>query len=197
MIHAFTRALLYLFAGALVARAAALAHAAEPLEARLAACLACHGASGTSETPLVPSLGGQPEFFLTVQLLMFRDRLRVVSPMNEMLQGASDAELKAMAADLSKLPPPAPAPAGGDQARMDRAKAVIEQHRGNFCHGATYGGGDDDPLLAGQREDYLVKALRDYKSNARRGYDASMADVLVPIGDEELRDLAYFLSRQR
>jgi cytochrome c553 len=184
-------------AALLVLGAARSAAAAEPIEKRIAPCLACHGANGTSQTPLVPSLGGQPEFFLTVQLLMFRDKLRVVAPMNEMLSGLTDADLKAMAAYFSKLPPPLPPAGAVDSGRMERARAVIEQQRCNFCHGATYGGGDDDPRLAGQREDYLAKALADYKNNTRRGYDASMADVLYPIGDEQLLDLAYFLARQR
>ncbi len=34
------------------------------------------------------------------------------------------------------------------------------------------------PRIADQREDYLVKTLRDYKSNIRRGYDGTMAEVL-------------------
>ncbi len=176
---------------------ARFAGAAEPIETRLAACLACHGANGRSETPLVPSLGGQPEFYLSAQLLMFREKIRDVAPMTEMLHGAGDTELQAMAASLAKLPPPAPPAGAVDQARIDRAKAVVDQHRCNFCHSGNYAGGENVPRLAGQREDYLAKALRDYKSNARRGYDASMADALYPIGDAQLLDLAYFLSRQR
>ncbi|HEY1270321.1 MAG TPA: c-type cytochrome [Candidatus Binatia bacterium] len=171
--------------------------AAESVDARLAPCLACHGAQGRSETPLVPSLGGQPEFYLSVQLLMFRDKLRDVAPMTEMLHGASDVELQSMAASVAKLPPAAASAEAIDRTRVDKARALIEQHRCNFCHKANYSGGENVPRLAGQREDYLVKALRDYKSNARRGYDASMADVLYPISDEQLLDLAYFLARQR
>jgi len=52
-------------------------------------------------------------------------------------------------------------------------------------------------LLAGQRDEYLVKALRDYKNNTHRGYDVSMADVLFSVTDEQILDLAYFLSRLR
>ena len=51
------------------------------------------------------------------------------------------------------------------------------------------------PRLAGQREDYLVKTLREYKNNTRRGYDPVMAEVLYPITDEQIGDLAYFLAR--
>ena len=52
-------------------------------------------------------------------------------------------------------------------------------------------------LFAGQRQNYLVKALRAYKNNTRRGYDVSMADVLYSVTDEQILDLAYFLSQLR
>ncbi|MDP2604894.1 MAG: hypothetical protein Q8S00_20280 [Deltaproteobacteria bacterium] len=51
--------------------------------------------------------------------------------------------------------------------------------------------------LVGQREDYPVRALRRYKSNARRGYHASMADVMYPVTDTDILDLAHFLARLR
>ena len=43
----------------------------------------------------------------------------------------------------------------------------------------------------------LLKALRDFKSNTRPGYDASMAEVVQPISDAELADLAYLMARAR
>jgi len=170
---------------------------AETLEGRLAPCLACHGANGQSTIPEVPSLGGQPAFYLTIQLLMFREKLWVVEPMNQMMQGLKDDDLRSMAAYLAKLPPPEPADGSIDPVRMERARTLIEQHRCNFCHGRDYSGEQNVPRLAGQREDYLVKALREYKNNTRRGYEASMADVLYLISDEQILDLAYFLSRLR
>ena len=52
------------------------------------------------------------------------------------------------------------------------------------------------PRIAGQREDFLAKTMREYKANVRPGYDASMGDVLQPITDAEILDLAYFATRQ-
>jgi cytochrome c553 len=170
---------------------------ADTIEVRLAACVACHGANGQSTIPEVPSLGGQPTFFLTIQLFMFREKLRVVEPMNQMMQGLSDDDLRTMAAYLAKLPPPEPAGDRSDPAREERAQALIEQHRCNFCHNSNYSGEQNIPRLAGQREDYLVKSMREYKNNLRRGYDASMADVLYSISDEQILDLAHFLARLR
>ncbi|MGE5303563.1 MAG: c-type cytochrome [Alphaproteobacteria bacterium] len=183
------------FVAAAVLLSSALAGRADTLEERLIACLACHGATGQSETPGVPSLGGQPALYLTIQLLMFREKLRAVEPMTQMLQGVSDYDLRGTAAYLAKLPPPEPPDDTGNPARMERARALIEQQRCNFCHQRDYSGEDNVPRIAGQREDYLVKALQEYKNNTRRGYDAGMADVLYPISDEQIRDLAYFLSR--
>ncbi len=170
---------------------------ADTLEALLASCLSCHGADGQSVIPETPSLGGQPAFYLTVQLLMFREKMRVVDLMNRATQGLNDKELQELAAYLAKLPPPEPAGGSMDAARIERARALIEQHRCNFCHQRNYSGEQNVPRLAGQREDYLVKALREYKNNTRRGYDASMADVLYLISDEQILDLAYFLARVR
>lgn len=181
---------------AALALAPTLAAGANVLEAKLAPCLACHGAKGQSGNPEVPSLGGQPEFYLTVQLLLFRDRLRVVDLMNQMMKGHSDDDLRGMAAYLAKLPPPAPARGAADAERMEKAQVIAEQNRCNFCHNRDYSGGQNVPRLAGQREDYLVKTLLEYKNNARRGYDASMADVLYAVSDEQIRELAYFLARQ-
>ena len=170
---------------------------ADTLEAWLAPCLACHGANGQSTIPEVPSLGGQPAFYVTIQLFMFREKLRVVEPMHQMMLGLRDDDLRSVAAYLAKLPPPELAGGPADPARMERAQALIAQNRCNFCHNRDYSGEQNVPRLAAQREDYLVKALREYKNNTRRGYDASMADVLYLLSDEQILDLAYFLAHLR
>jgi cytochrome c553 len=175
---------------------AALPVAAATVEERLAPCVACHGEHGQSAIPEVPSLGAQPAFYVTIQLYMFRERMRVVEPMNEATKGLSDDEVRRMAELIARLPPPLPAAEAPDPARLDRARELIQQHRCNFCHNQDFSGEQNVPRLAGQREDYLVKALREYKSNARRGYDASMADVMFPVTDADILDLAHFLARQ-
>lgn len=49
------------------------------------------------------------------------------------------------------------------------------------------------PRLAHQREDYLLKALRDYKSGARIPYGRGMEDVMT-LSDAEFSDLAHYLA---
>ncbi len=167
---------------------------AQPVQERLKTCLACHGESGQSSMPLTPSLGGMPAFFLSIQMFMFREKIRVVPLMNQMMAGVSNNDLKALATAIAKLPPPRPSATAPHAERMAATRTLAEQNRCNICHGADYAGGENVPRIAGQREDYLAKTLREYKANTRRGYDAAMADVLHAVSDEQVVDLAYFLS---
>jgi cytochrome c553 len=168
---------------------------AASLEERLAPCLACHGDNGQSTTPEVPSLGAQPAFYVSVQLYMFRERMRVFEPMNAMLKNISDNDLQRIAERISGSAPPRPSAEPADADRIKRARALVQQHRCNFCHNQDFSGEKNVPRLAGQREDYLAKTLREYKNNARRGYDASMADVMYSVSDADILDLAHFLAR--
>jgi cytochrome c553 len=128
---------------------------------------------------------------------MFRERMRIFEPMNAALKGLSDDELQRMAGAIAVLPPPLPSGGATDPERFERARALIQQHRCNFCHKEDFSGEQGTPRLAAQREDYLIKAMREYKSNARRAYDPSMADVMHPLTDADILDLAHYLARFR
>lgn len=171
--------------------------AAQTVQDRLKTCLACHGEKGQSTTPDTPSLGAQPAFFLNIQMFMFREKIRAVPLMNQMMQGVSNNDIKVLAEAIARLPAPQPAGGASDAARMEAARTLAEQNRCNICHGTQYAGGENVPRVAGQREDYLLKTLREYKNNTRRGYDAAMSDVLHSVSDEQITDLAYFLARLR
>jgi cytochrome c553 len=184
-----------LMAAVLYAGLAAPAAFAQTVQERLPTCLACHGESGQSQNPGIPSLGAQQIFYVTVQLLMFREHMRVTDPMNDMAKGLSDDDLGQFAEIIHKLPAPRPPDGPVDAARIERARALVTQNRCNFCHTPTFAGQDNVPNIADQREDYLIKALRGYKDNSRHGYDATMADVIAPISDDQILDLAYYIAR--
>jgi cytochrome c553 len=170
--------------------------AADPPE-KLAPCLACHGAAGQSEIENVPSLGAQNAPYTLIQLFMFREALRVAEPMNEMAKPLSDDDLRSFSDAIATLPGPKPPADAGEPARMEKARALTEQYHCNVCHRPNFSGQDNVPRLADQREDYLLKTLREYKSGARHGYDATMAEALQPVDDAMLVELAYYLARVR
>jgi cytochrome c553 len=170
---------------------------AQIIEQRIAPCLACHGENGQSQTENTPSLGGQQAPYALIQLFMFRDRLRVFEPMNEMAKPLTDDDLRTFSDFIAKMPKPAPLPENGDPARMQRGLALVQQHRCDTCHNPDLSGKENVPRIANQREDYLAKTLAEYKDNSRHGYDASMADVMAPVAAEQIADLAYFIARMR
>ena len=112
----------------------------EKLAEKLAPCLACHGVEGQSVLENVPSLGAQTAPYALIQLFMFREKMRVAEPMTEAAQGLSDGDLQAMSDALAAQPPPKPPDDPGDPTRLERARAVTEQHRCNFCHRPDYSG---------------------------------------------------------
>jgi cytochrome c553 len=169
---------------------------AETMAERAGPCLACHGAKGQSETPDIPSLGGQPAPYLLIQLYLFREKQRSVAIMNEMTKGFTDDDLRNFSDTIAKLPPPAPVDTG-DGARIQSGRALITAHRCNSCHGLDLAGRENIPHIAGQREDYLARTLREYKSNTRHGYDGVMAEVTQEVTDAQIADLAYTIARFR
>ena len=63
------------------------------------------------------------------------------------------------------------------------------------CHGETGAKPiDDNPKLAGQHYDYLLRALTDYKSGVRR--NPVMAGMVGNLTKQDLADLAAYFARQ-
>lgn len=170
---------------------------AATVQDQVAPCLACHGENGQSANQGIPSLGAQQKDYVLVQLYMFREKLRQVEVMNEMAKGLSDDDLRAISESVAKLPAPVPPADAADTARFERAKDLVGKNHCNFCHAANFAGQDQVPRIAAQREDYLLKSLREYKSGARRSYDPAMASVVEPLQDQDFANLAYYLARQK
>jgi len=169
---------------------------AEPIEQRVAVCLGCHGARGQSAIPETPSLGGQPAFFVVAQLFLFREGRRQSEAMTAAARGLTNDDLRAFAGYIAKLPAPPPTDDPPDPAAYARGQALARKKPCGVCHNPDFSGREQMPRLAGQREDYLLKAMREYRSGARIGYGgATMGEELAGMSDGDLRDLAHFLAR--
>jgi cytochrome c553 len=168
---------------------------AAPIEERLAVCLACHGPGGQSRAPETPSLGGQPQFFVVAQLFLFREGRRSNPAMTAAAAGLTNDDLRAFAAAITKLPPPEAPPDPVDPARAMRGQTLARQHHCTVCHNPDFSGRDQMPRLANQREDYLLKAMREYRTGARIGYAGAMAVELRDLTDADLDALTHYLAR--
>src|SRR5258707_3295166 len=125
---------------------------------------------------------------------MFRERLHIPKAIKEPVKGLSDNDLQSIAAAIAALPPPKPPGDPVDPARFERARALTEENHCNICHRPDFAGQQTVPPLADQREDYLLKTLREYKTGARHAYEPIMLEVIQPIDDAQLIEFAYYLS---
>ena len=189
-------------AGAAASSAASATSASSPqgghYAQRFAAlCAACHGANGRSNMPLTPALAGQPSFYAITQLFLFREGRRSNEGMTAVAKTFTDDDMRGFSDFIGTLPPvPAPPPATPpDAARIDKARALAQQHKCVFCHGADFSGGQQVPRIAGQREDYLQMSLRGFRSGTRPGYTQAMSAAVSQIPLEDLDTLAYYVAR--
>ncbi|MDN3566206.1 c-type cytochrome [Paeniroseomonas aquatica] len=160
-------------------------------------CATCHGAAGVSATPNIPSLAGQPEDFITLQMILFRERLRDAPPMPDMAQGLEDPQIEALAAHYAGLAPGHAADrAPRDEARYQAGAALSEKLRCGICHLPDYRGRAQIPRITGQREEYLAQSLTQYRDGKRHGSDTNMNAVVYGVPDADLAALAHYLAQQ-
>ena len=157
-------------------------------------CAACHGANGRSDMAGVPVLAGNSSLYVITQLFLFREGRRKNEAMIAMAKPMTDADLRGYSDHIGTLAAvPAPAPAAPpDAARMLKAKALAEQHKCTYCHGADLAGGQQVPRVGGQKEDYLRQTLHDFKAGERPGYTRAMTEALSQVLVEDLDLLAFY-----
>ena len=83
-----------------------------------------------------------------------------------------------------------PAHAGDPAAGQTKTKTCVA------CHGPDGNSASAEfPRIAGQHYDYLLKALKDYKSGARK--NPIMAPMAANLSVRDMEDLAAFYSSQK
>ncbi|WOH66446.1 c-type cytochrome [Bradyrhizobium sp. BWA-3-5] len=186
---------------ALVLLAAAMACGSPARAADIAAgkakaelCVGCHGEGGISQMENIPSLAAQPDQFIQWQLVFFRAGTRKNEQMQPIVEQLNNDDIRNLGAYYASLPPPTPKPDDDPGLSKKGAQAAVGR-RCASCHTDSYAGTKGVARLAGQREEYLVKALRDYKTSVRAGGAmAAMADVAFPLSEEEIEALAHYLA---
>lgn len=158
-------------------------------------CAGCHGIKGYSNafpTYAVPKLGGQHAEFVVSALKAYQSGARKHGSMEGNSASWSDADFEAIASYVSKFRsinennPVTGNPAAG-KSKAETCGA---------CHGEDGNGTDpNSPRLAGQYESYLVKALEDYKSGARK--NAIMSSMAAALSADDIKDIAAFYASQK
>lgn len=157
-------------------------------------CSGCHGDNGISQMENTPSLAAQPDQFIQWQLIFFRAGTRKNEQMQPLVEQLDNNDIRNLGAYFASLQPPEKK-ADDDPDLSAKGKQAAAGRRCASCHLDNYAGTKAVSRIAGQREDYLLKALRDYKSGARAGGGmAAMAEVAYSLSEEEIEALAHYLA---
>src|SRR3984885_5049399 len=148
-----------------------LAHAADLAAGKEKAgmCAGCHGDNGVSQTENIPSLAGQPDQFIQWQLVFFRSGARKNELMQPIVEQIDNEDIRNLGAYFASLDPPKATKPDDNPDMSQKGAQAAAGRRCASCHTDTFAGTKAVARIAGQREEYLLKALHDYKSGVRSG----------------------------
>jgi len=152
---------------AISAFAASIANAETPSAEMLSnTCVGCHGASGVSNGPAIPTIAGVSESYFMDAMNEYAKDERVSTIMGRIARGYSEDELKAMAGYFAKQK------AVGAKQEFDAAKVKEGQKlHDKYCEKCHAEGGtsaeDDAGILAGQWKPYLEYSMQDFHAGTR------------------------------
>ena len=162
-------------------------------KAKAAACAACHGADGNSLRPQFPILAGQTARYLYIQLRDFKEGRRDAAGMHSSVPSLSREDMLDLAAYFSSQ---RALDSGfeADPAKVERGHKKAEETLCTMCHQVRFKGQNEIPRVAGQHHDYVVKQLQDFKHGRRTNDAGNMSSVSKTLSDQDMDDLAHFLS---
>lgn len=155
-------------------------------------CHGCHGIEGYRNafpTYHVPLLGGQSPGYMAAALNGYATGERTHPTMHSHAATMSEQDRADIAAYIRGQGPATTGEVVGTPPLA--TKACVE------CHGADGAKPllPEYPILAGQHADYLLQALRDYKSGKRK--NPIMAGIIGAVDEKDFPAIAQFFSRQR
>lgn len=159
-----------------------------------AGCAGCHGETGISTTELMPSVSGQPDVYTQWQLIFYRVGKRKNEAMTGIAQALTNDDIRNLGGYLATLAPPV-AVKGASPEIAEKGHALSERFKCAVCHGDGFEGKQGAARLTGQREDYILQTLRDFKSGARSGQGlVNMTEIVGGLDDADLVALAAYVT---
>ncbi|MEN8217267.1 MAG: c-type cytochrome [Pseudomonadota bacterium] len=160
-------------------------------------CFRCHGMNAKIPVePNYPKLAGQIQPYLLQQMKDIKSGARAngeTGAMKPTISTVNEEEMKAIADWLSSLSTTVTMPANMS---MEGAK-LYQSKECSDCHGDDANDNETEktPKLAGQKADYLLQQMKDYKSGKRANSRAKrMKKNLSDVNENEMTAIAEWLS---
>lgn len=162
-------------------------------------CVACHGENGVSPSADFPHLAGQSGAAIYKQLYDYRTGSRTHPLMTDVAKALDESIIADVAAYYAGQPQRNPLPATLAEAPRSIVQLIeLGDPSRNIppcasCHRAGAGGPIETPVLAEQRDEYLVQQLKLYASGERRNdVYGRMRLIASRLTDAEMKSLAAY-----
>ncbi|MES9854466.1 MAG: c-type cytochrome [Candidatus Thiodiazotropha sp. L084R] len=154
-------------------------------------CKTCHGQDGIAIQPVTPNLAGQNPVYIVDQFQRFGDGRRNDYLMTNLAKTFSledkikialyynDMEMKASGGGIPELL---------QEGQQVYKKVCVE------CHGENGRGQEGYARLAGQRFDYVVKMLKEFRDRTGRRTNVWMTGVAIRLSDRDMDAVATYLA---
>jgi cytochrome c553 len=164
--------------------------------AKAQVCGACHGPDGNSISGEIPSLAGQTWRYLYVQLKDYKEGRRsnpIMTPMAAPLSRQDTIDIANFYAAQTLKPSPFKA----DDNKIKLGKAKSDETLCPMCHLGGFAGQNEIPRVAGQRYEYVVQQLRDFKARKRTNDAGNMTSVSQTLSETDIENLAHYITSLR
>jgi len=160
---------------------------------RTALCKTCHGKEGYSVKPQTPNLAGQNPVYIVDQFSAFADGRRKNYMMSNLAKNFSQEDMIMIAIYYSHKP--AFSGAEADPLLVEQGRQLYSNYCTD-CHGKDASGPKGYARLAGQRADYIVKALKDFKQpGGERSNPIMYGRAQLLRTEEHMKAVAAYLSQ--
>jgi cytochrome c553 len=166
---------------------------AQSIEEKTQTCAGCHGADGKPIDKTIPTIWGQQQGYIYIQLRDFKRGDRKSDIMQPIASAFERDDMLAIADYFSKKPWP---DLGQPRAPKDVAERAVKANASvgcTGCHLDRFQGDGTVPRLAGMGRDYLTKTIADFRSHAR-GNNPGMSDLMNATSPDDLAALEEYLS---
>jgi cytochrome c553 len=166
---------------------------AETIDEKATLCSACHGENGIPQQQSTPIIWGQNQGYLYLQLRDYQRGTRQHEQMSPLASALSRDEMMEFAEYFAQRPWPNLRQPSAPEAVAAQAMRANLSVGCTGCHLEQYLGASTVPRLSGQREDYLVRTMTEFRARTR-GNNPGMSDLMNVTSEEQITALAKYLA---
>jgi cytochrome c553 len=158
---------------------------------RTVLCNTCHGEDGMAVQPLTPNLAGQNPVYIVDQFQRYGDGRRNDYWMSSLAKTLNEKDKIKIALYYSTME--MKPSQGGKPELLGTGKRLFKEICVN-CHGDDGRGKEGYARLAGQRFDYVVKMLKEFRDRTGKRFNVWMTGVAIRLSDQDIDALATYLA---